>query len=109
MFYLSVIAVHKTNKITLVKCKYIYTRTIIQTIYIIGMFYYHHPFGHTLAGKIIGKSFLVVAGKLIIGISAELAVIRRVKKDEVILIGLMFYKELLEIKIAYMGGGKFSG
>ncbi len=85
MFYLSVITVHKTYKVALVKCKDIYARTIIQAVYIIGMFYYHHPFGRTLADKIVGKPLLVIAGKLIFRISAELAVIRRIEKYEVIL------------------------
>lgn len=109
MFYLSVITVHKTYKVALVKCKDIYARTIIQAVYIIGMFYYHHPFGRTLADKIVGKPLLVIAGKLIFRISAELAVIRRIEKYEVILIRSMFKEEPLEIKIAYMCGGKLVG
>ena len=99
MFNRAVVSIHETDLICLVESTDVYAGMIVEIVYIVGIFYYQHPFCRTVVNKIISETKMISACKLILSICAEFAVIWWIKKYKIILRRLKFIKECLKIKI----------
>jgi len=106
MLRLAVVAVHEAHEIFLVERADIYALFVVKIVYEIGVLDDHHPFRMAIVYQVFRQSPLVFACELILRIGGELAVIRRIKKDEVILLRVSLMQELFEVKVVYFGIGK---
>ena len=95
----TIVSVHKTHLIGFVECPDIDAGMIVEMRYEVGIFNYQHPVCPATVYEIIGQTKLIGACELILSISAELAVIRRVKKHKVIGSRLMSLEKIFEIKV----------